>query len=65
MRPERHANTTDFRAGDEVFKAPKYEEISLANWLSHVPPALVAAPDRRCSTGVGTHAPPGALGSGA
>lgn len=27
----------------EVFKAPKYEEISLANWLSHVPPALVAA----------------------
>ncbi|WP_246159919.1 cupin domain-containing protein [Microbacterium rhizomatis] len=27
----------------EVFKADKYEEISLANWLSHVPPALLAA----------------------
>jgi oxalate decarboxylase len=27
----------------EVFQADKYEEISLANWLSHVPPSLVSA----------------------
>jgi len=27
----------------EVFRTDKYEEISLANWLSHVPPSLVAA----------------------
>jgi oxalate decarboxylase len=27
----------------EVFKADRYEEVSLANWLSHVPPSLVAA----------------------
>jgi oxalate decarboxylase len=25
-----------------VFKAPRYEEISLSNWLTHVPPAMVA-----------------------
>ena len=25
-----------------VFKAPRYEEISLSNWLTHTPPALVA-----------------------
>lgn len=27
----------------EVFKTDTYEEISLANWLSHVPPSLVSA----------------------
>jgi oxalate decarboxylase len=27
----------------EVFRAPTYEEISLANWLAHVPPQLVSA----------------------
>jgi oxalate decarboxylase len=27
----------------EVFRASTYEEISLANWLAHVPPQLVAA----------------------
>ncbi|WDG19541.1 cupin domain-containing protein [Microbacterium sp. Clip185] len=27
----------------EVFRTDKYEEISLANWLAHVPPQLVAA----------------------
>ena len=27
----------------EVFKADKYEEVSLANWLAHVPPSLVSA----------------------
>ena len=27
----------------EVFRTDKYEEISLANWLSHVPPQLVSA----------------------
>lgn len=27
----------------EVFKAEKYEEVSLANWLAHVPPSLVSA----------------------
>ncbi|MGA1837926.1 cupin domain-containing protein [Herbiconiux sp. 11R-BC] len=27
----------------EVFKADKYEEVSLANWLGHVPPSLVSA----------------------
>jgi oxalate decarboxylase len=27
----------------EVFRADKYEEISLANWLAHVPPQLVSA----------------------
>src|SRR6195256_4806392 len=25
-----------------VFRAPRYEEISLSNWLTHTPPALVA-----------------------
>ena len=25
-----------------VFRAPRYEEISLSNWLTHVPPAMVA-----------------------
>jgi oxalate decarboxylase len=25
-----------------VFRAPRYEEISLSNWLRHTPPALVA-----------------------
>jgi oxalate decarboxylase len=27
----------------EIFKAEKYEEVSLANWLAHTPPAQVAA----------------------
>ncbi|MBY6410690.1 cupin domain-containing protein [Rhodococcus sp. BP-252] len=27
----------------EVFRTDKYEEVSLANWLSHIPPSLVAA----------------------
>ncbi|MFB7894274.1 cupin domain-containing protein [Microbacterium sp. NPDC056044] len=27
----------------EVFRTDKYEEVSLANWLAHVPPQLVAA----------------------
>ncbi|MCS5713037.1 cupin domain-containing protein [Herbiconiux sp. CPCC 205716] len=27
----------------ETFKSDHYEEVSLANWLSHLPPALVAA----------------------
>jgi len=27
----------------EVFRTDRYEEISLANWLAHVPPQLVAA----------------------
>ncbi|WP_066041368.1 cupin domain-containing protein [Herbiconiux solani] len=27
----------------ETFKSSRYEEVSLANWLSHVPPALVSA----------------------
>jgi oxalate decarboxylase len=27
----------------EIFKAEKYEEISLADWLAHTPPAMVAA----------------------
>ena len=27
----------------EVFRTDKYEEISLANWLAHVPPSLVSA----------------------
>jgi oxalate decarboxylase len=26
-----------------VFRAPRYEEVSLSNWLSHTPPKLVAA----------------------
>ncbi|HEX7981676.1 MAG TPA: SDR family NAD(P)-dependent oxidoreductase [Gemmatimonadaceae bacterium] len=26
---------------DIVVRAPRYEEISLANWLAHVPPELV------------------------
>lgn len=26
----------------EVFRADRYEEVSLANWLSHLPPSLVA-----------------------
>lgn len=26
----------------EVFKTDRYEEVSLANWLSHIPPSLVA-----------------------
>ncbi|MBE7608016.1 cupin, partial [Salmonella enterica subsp. enterica serovar 4:-:1,2] len=25
----------------EVFRSDRYEEVSLANWLSHLPPALV------------------------
>jgi len=25
-----------------VFRAPEYQEISLSNWLTHTPPALVA-----------------------
>jgi oxalate decarboxylase len=25
-----------------VFRAPRYEEISLSNWLTHTPPAMVA-----------------------
>lgn len=25
-----------------VFKAPEYQEISLSDWLTHTPPALVA-----------------------
>ena len=25
-----------------VFRAPRYEEVSLSNWLTHTPPALVA-----------------------
>jgi oxalate decarboxylase/phosphoglucose isomerase-like protein (cupin superfamily) len=25
-----------------VFRAPRYEEVSLSNWLDHTPPALVA-----------------------
>lgn len=27
----------------EVFRTDRYEEVSLANWLAHVPPSLVAA----------------------
>ncbi|MGN6128624.1 MAG: cupin, partial [Humibacter sp.] len=27
----------------EIFHADKYEEISLANWLAHVPPQLASA----------------------
>lgn len=27
----------------ETFKSPRYEEVSLANWLSHLPPQLVSA----------------------
>ncbi len=27
----------------ETFKAPFYEEVSLANWLGHLPPSLVSA----------------------
>lgn len=27
----------------ETFKSPRYEEVSLANWLSHLPPELVTA----------------------
>jgi oxalate decarboxylase len=26
-----------------VFRTDRYEEVSLANWLAHVPPSLVAA----------------------
>jgi oxalate decarboxylase len=25
-----------------VFRAPRYEEVSLSNWLTHTPPKLVA-----------------------
>src|ERR1700687_1871322 len=25
-----------------VFRAPRYQEVSLSNWLTHTPPALVA-----------------------
>jgi oxalate decarboxylase len=25
-----------------VFRAPEYQEVSLSNWLTHTPPALVA-----------------------
>jgi hypothetical protein len=25
-----------------VFRAPRYEEVSLSNWLTHTPPGLVA-----------------------
>ena len=25
-----------------VFRAPQYQEVSLSNWLTHTPPALVA-----------------------
>jgi oxalate decarboxylase len=44
-----HANTTDFRPGDddlvfiETFRSDHYEEVSLANWLAHLPPKLVSA----------------------
>ena len=41
-----HANTTDFRAGDVGLvrrNCGHYEEVSLANWLSHLPPKLVSA----------------------
>ena len=27
----------------ETFRSDHYEEVSLANWLSHLPPALVSA----------------------
>ncbi len=27
----------------ETFRAPRYEEVSLANWLAHLPPQLVSA----------------------
>ena len=26
----------------EIFRADRYEEVSLSNWLTHVPPGLVA-----------------------
>jgi oxalate decarboxylase len=41
-----HANTTDFKAGDVGLvrrNCGHYEEVSLANWLSHLPPKLVSA----------------------
>jgi oxalate decarboxylase len=25
-----------------VFKSPRYEEVSLSDWLAHTPPAMVA-----------------------
>jgi oxalate decarboxylase len=48
-----NAMTMDFNAGDigyvdtdlqfiGVFKASRYEEVSLSNWLTHTPPSLVA-----------------------
>ena len=27
----------------ETFRSDRYEEVSLANWLAHLPPALVSA----------------------
>jgi oxalate decarboxylase len=27
----------------EIFKTDRYEEVSLADWLAHTPPAMVAA----------------------
>jgi hypothetical protein len=47
-----HADTTDFRAGDVGLvrrNCGHYEEVSLANWLSHLPPKLVSALPRALS----------------
>jgi oxalate decarboxylase/phosphoglucose isomerase-like protein (cupin superfamily) len=35
----------------ETFRSDRYEEVSLANWLSHVPPKLVSAHRARAAAG--------------
>jgi hypothetical protein len=32
----------DRPAHDEVFRAPQFHDVSLSDWITHTPPALVA-----------------------